>query len=172
MPAGNTKPVESPIKKHFGFESKFRPRGKMADSAAIPPPSALFTLSPSRSAPSGEIIATETSANQRGTLAHRRPQRNAHQGRTRHADGRTAAPLLAADRRRQRARYQSDQDRAPDGRRPRPLPRPTRPLRPDRPALSAPPRRHGLWLGRGDRHPLQLSRLAPGPDRPLPRTAL
>src|SRR5580692_8234537 len=53
-----TKPVESPIKKHFGFESNSPPRGEMADSAAIPPPSAPLTLSPSRSAPRGEIITT------------------------------------------------------------------------------------------------------------------
>src|ERR1700688_3002857 len=146
----------------------------MADSAAIPPPSALLTLSPSRSAPSGEIITTRyrPTGHQRGTLAHRRPQRDAHPRRTRHPDGRIAAPLLAADRRRQRARYQPDQNRAPDGRGPRAVPRPWRPLRPDRPPLPAPPGRHGLRLGRRDRHPLQLSRLAGGPDRPLPRTAL
>src|SRR5580704_4155951 len=146
----------------------------MADLAAIPPLPTPLTLSPSRSASSGEIITTgyRPPGHQRGTLAHRRPQRDAHPRRTRHADGRIAAPLLAADRRRQRARYQSDQDRPPDGRGPRAVPRPRRPLRPDRPPLSAPPRRYGLWLGRGDRHPLQLSRLAGGPERPLPRTAL
>src|SRR5580700_11018568 len=146
----------------------------MADTAATRPPWARLTPTPSRSASRGEIITTRyrPTGHQRGNLAHRRPQRDTHPRRTRHADGRIAAPLLAADRRRQRARYQSYQDRAPDGRGPRALPRPRRPLRPDRPPLPAPPRRHGLWLGRGDRHPLQLSRLADGPDRPLSRTAL
>ena len=50
--------------------------------------------------------------------AHRRPQRPAHPRRPRHADGRSAAPLLAADRRRQRAREKSGQADPPDGREP------------------------------------------------------
>ena len=41
-----------------------------------------------------------------------------------------------------------------------------------RPALSASPRRPVLRLRRGDRHPLQLSRLADGRSRPLHRAAL
>src|SRR3984957_6686329 len=49
------KPVAWPIKKQFRFESKCRARGEMADSRAFPQ-SAPLTLSPSRSAPSGEII--------------------------------------------------------------------------------------------------------------------
>ena len=53
--------------------------------------------------------------------AHRRPQRPAHPRRPRHADGRSAAPLLAADRRRQRAREKSGQADPADGREPRAL---------------------------------------------------
>ena len=104
--------------------------------------------------------------------AYRRPQRDAHPRRARHPDGRAPSPLLAAGRRGERARRQPDQARASDGRGPRPLPRPWRPLRPDRPPLPASPRRYGARLGRGNRHPLLVSRLARGRERPLPRTAL
>ena len=45
-------------------------------------------------------------------------------------------------------------------------------LWPDRPAMSAPPRRHALRHGRGDRHPLLLSRLVDGCGRPMHRTAV
>ena len=48
---------------------------------------------------------------------------------------------------------------------PRALQGPGRALRPARPALPASPRRPLLRLRRGDRHPLQLSRLADGRER-------
>src|SRR3954471_4659916 len=50
--------------------------------------------------------------------AHRRPQRPAHPRRPRYADGGPPAPLLAADRRRQRTREKSDQADPADGREP------------------------------------------------------
>ena len=70
-----------------------------------------------------------------------------------------------ADRRRERARHQPDQADPADGRGPRALQGSRRHVRAGRPALPAPPRRPLLRLGRGDRHPLQLSRLADGRDR-------
>ena len=60
----------------------------------------------------------------------------------------------------------------PPGRGPRALQGHRRPLRPRRPALSAPARRPLLRLRRGDRHPLQLSRLADGRGWPRHRAAL
>ena len=59
-----------------------------------------------------------------------------------------------------------------DGREPGALQGRQRHLRPGRPALPAPPRRHVLRLGRGQRHPLLLPRLALRRDRRLHRPAL
>ena len=108
----------------------------------------------------------------RRECAHRSPQRSAHPRRPRHPDGRSAAPLLASDRRRQRARQEPGQADPADGREPRPLQGSPRHVRPGRPALPAPPRRHVLRLGRGERHPLQLSRLALRRERRLHRSAV
>ena len=67
---------------------------------------------------------------------------------------------------------QSDQAHSSDGRRPRALQGSGRTVRAARPPLPAPARGPGLRLRRADRHPLQLSRLAHGRDRPLHRAAL
>src|SRR5262245_55120404 len=53
--------------------------------------------------------------------AERLRERNAHARRPRHADGRAAAPLLAAGRRRRPARRASNAGGAPHGGGPRPL---------------------------------------------------
>ena len=105
--------------------------------------------------------------------ADSRQEQAAMRGRRRHADGRIAAALLAADRRRQRVRRdQPRQAGAAHGRGPRALSRSRRHLRPDRPALLPPPRRHVLRLRRGMRPALQLSRLALRRKRRVHRAAL
>ena len=104
--------------------------------------------------------------------ADRRAKPPLDPSRAGNADGRPAAPLLDADRRRKRVRPQSRQGGPLDGRRSRPLPRPGRHLRPRRPALPAPPRRSLVRLRRRVRHPVQLSRLALRRDRPLHRAAV
>ena len=67
---------------------------------------------------------------------------------------------------------QADQADAADGREPRALQGQARHVRPGRPALRASARRSCLRLGRGQRHPLQLPRLAVRRDRRVPRAAL
>src|SRR5689334_12950278 len=91
--------------------------------------------------------------------AHRTEKRPAHPRRPRHADGRAAAPLLAADRRRERARQGVDQADPPARRGSRALSRPWRALWLGRPPLLAPTRRSRLRMGGTDWYPLQLSRL-------------
>ena len=95
-----------------------------------------------------------------------------HAGRPRHADGRAAAALLDAHRRRRRARRHAGEAGAAPRRGPRALQGPRRALRPRRPALRASPRRPVLRLGRGLRAALPLSRLAVGSRRPVSRAAL
>src|SRR5215471_20012318 len=122
-----------------------------------------------------EIPITIGKAQQASSEAGRAESRKeppSHPGRPRHADGRASAPLLDADRRRERTRQEPDQARSPHGRGSRALQGPERTFRAPRPALPPSTRGSLLWIRRGDRHPLQLPRLADGRDRPLHRAAL
>src|SRR5581483_10829776 len=90
-----------------------------------------------------------------------------HTGRPGHADGRAAAALLDAVRRRDGARRGAGEGGAAAGRGPDALPGQERHLRAAGQALSAPPRRYELRLGRGVWPALQLPRLAVRRARPV-----
>ena len=95
----------------------------------------------------------------------------AHRGRSRHPDGRAAAPLLAPRGPRRRRRSHSPRDPRPR-RGPGPLSRWRRPRRSRARALRA-PRDHALLRqGGGARGPLLLSRLALRRRGPLPGAAV
>src|SRR6185437_7546165 len=100
-------------------------------------------------------------ATPRGFHADSRQEQAAVRDRRQYADGPIDAALLAAHRRRQRVRRDhKGQAGAAHGRRPCAVSRSFRHLGPRRPALQPSPRRHVLWLRRGMRPALQLSRLA------------
>ena len=114
----------------------------------------------------------EAGTNPREDGALCRKEQTAHPGRARNADGRVSAALLAADRRRRANSTTIRSRRSASWAKTSCSTRTWAAATAARPALSASARRPVLRLRRGDRHPLQLSRLADGRGRPLHRAAL